>query len=159
MDMKNSSAWSALTEFTKTGQLKDFRDMAAGLSKVEMEPLDGVEAAPCKACPFHRDRIAKLKSFFPGGLEPSHCVLSNIMSSAYKGNEGSDGKVDGYVISCYGDDRENWVEPANVKTRVRLAKIRSDVFEKLFDVARVFTESTKFVAAIEEIEGTSQKED
>jgi hypothetical protein len=152
MDNATSNAFDLLREFTSTGQLKYLRDAAKILSKYNVKNIDKSDP-PCGTCIFHKERLKKFKNMFTEEVfEPSHCVLSNIMGTAYKWSEAEKKNQDkGYVISCYGSERENWIEPPNSSKRFKLEQARTDVIDKMFDMAIIYTEMTKFIAAIEEL--------
>lgn len=143
------NAYEALVEFTKTAQLKDFRNAMKSLESYNMVTLDKSDE-PCGSCIFYSPRLNKVKNLFPEELlAPSHCFLSNLFTLAYK-RKSVNHKLDSdYIISCFGSERENWIEPPNSDVRYKLASVRNDVFDSLFDVATVFTEMTKFIAAID----------
>jgi len=150
------NARELLQEFTKTGQLKYLRDALKELKNFNMTNLDKSDE-PCGSCMFHVGRLDKTKSLFDQEtLEPSHCFLSNLFSSAYKNEDGKTSSD--YVISCFGPTRDNWIEPPNSQKRFKADSMRSDVFDRMFDVPKVFTEMTKFVAALEANEDTKPEE-
>jgi hypothetical protein len=150
------NAFESLSEFTKTGQLKHLKEAVKSLKDFNMANVDKSDE-PCGSCMFHVGRIQTVKNLFQEDvLGPSHCFLSNVFSASYKKDEDSKDNSD-YVISCFGESRENWVEPPK-KKRFKLDSIRTDVCDKMFDMAKIFTELTKFAAALEEMSDKNIKE-
>ena len=145
---KKMDAFESLVEFSKTAKVQHLRDAMKKLKDLNLESVDTNDQI-CGTCLFNRERIKQVKNLFEEDTQgPSHCFLSNILGAAFTG-EGL--KQGDFIVSCVGPLRENWIEDPNTKKRTKLETIEDETFDERFDQAKLFTELTKFVTAIEEL--------
>ena len=162
------NAFEALAAFAKSGNVADLRTLAKKLGEYNLKENGKVPAgipATCKRCLFHASRYEHAGNLFDKDVygNGKQCMLCSIGQVAFDAaNDGSEDSGDDFVVNCYGSDRAIWVEtPATAKRkealRVELSKLRSDTFDKLFDVPKFFMEITKLVAALESDKAMEEK--